>query len=149
VDQELELGLSTYLGRGEVTGDGRQDLYVSGLDFTYRNFPSAYQRLLLQGELIRPTTGNFGDHARIGGYLTLAKRFSQYFEAGLRGDYTHYPYPTSGHESAASLFLTRFVTEQTALRLELRHGARPVDGGYNELWLQLLTGFGPHSHNLQ
>jgi hypothetical protein len=148
-DRELELGLSTYLGRGDVEGDGRRQLAVTGLDFTYRNFPGAYQRLMLQGELIRHTTGGYGGHPRMGGYLTLAKRFSQYYEAGVRGDYTRFPYPTPGHESAASLFLTRFLTEQTALRLELRHGARPVDGGFSELWLQLLAGFGPHSHNLQ
>jgi hypothetical protein len=148
-DRELELGLSTYLGRGDVPGDGRRQLYVSGLDFTFRHFPGAYQRLMLQGELIRHTTGSYGGHPRIGGYLTLAKRLSQYYEAGLRGDYTRFPYPTPGHESAASLFLTRFITEQTAVRVEFRHGARPVDGGFNELWLQLLTGFGRHSHNLQ
>ena len=53
------------------------DLAVTGLDFTYRNFPGAYQRLMLQGELIRHTTGGYGGHPRLGGYLTLAKRFSQ------------------------------------------------------------------------
>ncbi len=148
-DRELEIGLSHYTGRGDVEGRGRQRLAITGLDFTFRNFPRAYQRLILQGELIQHSTGGFSSHRRFGGYLTLAKRFSQYYEAGLRGDYTRYPYPTPGHESAASLFLTRFITEQTLLRLELRHGARPEAGAFNEAWLQILTGFGPHSHNLQ
>lgn len=148
-NSELELGASHYYGRGDVPGNGRARLHVTGLDFTYRNYPSAYQRLLLQGELLMHGTGSFGGHRKFGGYLTLAKRFNQYFEAGLRGDYTRFPYPTPGHESAASLYLTRFLTEQTALRLELRHGTRPEDGGFNEIWFQLLGGFGPHSHNLQ
>jgi hypothetical protein len=148
-DRELELGLSHYVGNGDVPDNGRQSLAVTGFDFTFRNFPSAYQRLMLQGEAIMHSTGGFGSNARYGGYLTLAKRFNQYYEAGLRGDYTQFPYPTPGHESAGSLFFTRFITEQTALRLELRHGARPEDGGFNEAWFQILTGFGPHSHNLQ
>ena len=148
-DRELELGLSHYNGSGDVQGIGHTRLQINGLDFTFRSYPAAYQRLLLQGELIQHSTGGFNAHPRVGGYLTLAKRFNQYYEGGLRGDYTRYPYPTPGHESAASLFLTRFITEQTAVRLELRHGARPEDGGFNEAWLQILTGFGPHSHNLQ
>jgi hypothetical protein len=148
-DRELEIGLSHYMGRGDVEGLDRQRLAVTGLDFTYRNYPSAYQRLLLQGELFQHSTGGFSKRRRHGGYLTLAKRFNRYYEAGLRGDYTRYPYPTPGHESGGSLFLTRFLTEATALRLELRHGSRPEDGTYNEAWLQILTGFGPHSHNIQ
>jgi hypothetical protein len=148
-NREMEIGLSHYRGRGDVEGLDRQRLAITGLDFTFRNYPSAYQRLLLQGELIQHSTGGFSSRRRYGGYLTLAKKFNQYYEAGLRGDYTRYPYPAPGHESGGSLFLTRFLTEATALRLELRHGARPDDGAYNEAWLQILTGFGPHSHTLQ
>jgi hypothetical protein len=148
-NREMEIGLSHYRGRGDVEGLDRPRLAITGLDFTLRNYPSAYQRLLLQGELIQHSTGGFSSRRRYGGYLTLAKKFNQYYEAGLRGDYTRYPYPAPGHESGGSLFLTRFLTEATALRLELRHGARPEDGAYNEAWLQILTGFGPHSHTLQ
>jgi hypothetical protein len=148
-DKELEIGLSHYTGRGDVEDLGRERLAVTGLDFTYRSYPGAYQRLMLQGELLQHSTGGFSRRRRHGGYLTVAKRWNRYYEGGLRGDYTRFPHPTPGHESAASLFLTRFLTEQTALRLELRHGSRPEDGTYNEAWLQILTGFGPHSHTLQ
>jgi hypothetical protein len=35
------------------------------------------------------------------------------------------------------------------MRLQLRHGSRPEQRSSNEVFLQFLFGFGPHSHLLQ
>lgn len=74
---------------------------------------------------------------------------NEFWEAGLRGDYTQFPFPISGHESSINAILTRYITEQTSLRVQLTHGASPGVGAYNQILFQILAGFGPHSHNLQ
>jgi hypothetical protein len=150
-DRELELGFSRYQGKGMPQGitDTRR-LAINGVDLTYRAFPGAYRRIVVQGEAIQHhTSGPGSDRTRWGGYLDLAYRPNQYWEGGIRGDYTQFPFPTRGQETAGSAYLTRFLTEQTSLRLELRHGSRPERHDFTEVFLQFLFGFGPHSHLLQ
>jgi hypothetical protein len=150
--KELEVGFSRYQGRGKngIDAGPNQDLAVNGFDVTYLSFPGQSRRILLQGEFITHDTGEFaGSKTRLGGYLTAAYRMSQFWEAGIRGDYTQYPFPIKGHETGVSLFLTKFITEQTALRVQLTHGSAPGFSDYNQIMLQLLFGSGPHSHNLQ
>jgi hypothetical protein len=148
-DRELEIGYSRYQGTGTPEGfPGETRLAINGVDLTYRAFPSAYRRLLIQAEGIQhQTTG--GGKTRYGGYLNAALQLNQFYEIGARGDYTRFPFPVAGHESAVSAYLTRYLTEQTSIRLQLRHGTRPDDGTFNEAFLQFLFGFGPHSHLLQ
>jgi hypothetical protein len=148
-DRELEIGLSRYQGTGTPTGFTNETrLAVNGLDLTFRAFPSAYRRLLIQAEGFQHQTTGGGD-TRYGGYLNAALQLNQFYEVGARGDYAHFPWPVDGHESAISAYLTRYLTEQTSLRLQLRHGSRPEDGTFNEMFFQFLFGFGPHSHLLQ
>lgn len=148
-DRELELGFSRYQGTGTPDGFNHETrLAINGVDLTFRAFPSAYRRLLIQAEAVQhQTTG--GGKTRWGGYLGGALQLNQYWEVGARGDYTQFPFPVDGHESAVSAFLTRYLTEQTSVRVQLRHGSRPEDGTFNEAFLQFLFGFGPHSHLLQ
>jgi hypothetical protein len=150
-DRELELGFSRYQGRGTPEGlTDRRDLALNGIDLTYRAFPGAYRRIVAQTEVIQHhTSGPGSDRDRWGGYLDLAYRPSQYWEGGIRGDYTQFPYPTKGQETAGSAYLTHFLTEQTSLRLQLRYGSRPEESSFTEVFFQFLFGFGPHSHLLQ
>jgi hypothetical protein len=152
-DKELELGFSRYSGRGEIPTEmgSNRALAVNGVDLTYRSFPSSYRRYLLQAELMSHDTGNefAGSRTRVGGYLLAAYRWSQFWEAGARADYTQYPFPIGGHELSGHLFLTKFLTEQTSLRLQLSHGSSPGFSDYNQILFQVLFGSGPHTHPLQ
>jgi hypothetical protein len=124
---------------------------INGVDLTYRSYPGAFSRLLVTAEMLaHETRGINGDTKfRLGGWLTTAYRWSQYWEAGARLDYTQYPFPISGNEVGGSLFLTKYITEQTSLRLEYRHAKDPEFGHTNAIFLQLLFGSGPHAHPLQ
>lgn len=152
-DKELELGFSRYMGKGQIAtgrGPGR-DLAVNGVDLTYRSYPGSYQRILLQAEALLHETEDVpgSTRRRFGAYALGAYRWNQFWEAGGRADYTQYPFPIDGHEWAAHLFLTKYITEQTSLRLQLTHGQAPDVGGYNQILFQVLFGSGPHTHPLQ
>lgn len=148
---EVELGFSRYWGRGEVEDLGRRMLALNGIDFTLRRFGEGYKRWMFQAELLaHETRGVFGDtKLRPGAFATLTHRWDKYWEAGLRLDYTKFPYPIEGTTYGGSLFLTRFLTEQTSLRLEYRHARDREFGSGNSIFFQLLFGSGPHQHNLQ
>jgi hypothetical protein len=150
-DRELELGFSRYWGRGEVEGFGRRMLALNGVDLTYRRFPGAYRRLLLQAELLAHETSDIRGETKLrpGMYFLAANRFNRYWEAGGRLDYTRLPFPFDGKEYGASLFLTRYLTEQTSLRLEYRWARDPEFGPGSGIFFQLLFGSGPHTHPLQ
>ncbi|HEU4755010.1 MAG TPA: hypothetical protein VFU47_18025 [Armatimonadota bacterium] len=149
-DKELELGFSRYQGRGGVRDVGRKDLAVNGVDLTYRAYPGQERRILASAELLNhQTSGISGDTKnRLGGFLYGAYRMNRFWEAGLRGDYTQFPYPIRGHEWAASAFLTHYITEQTSLRLEYQYANSPFGSG-NGIFFQILFGSGPHTHPLQ
>jgi hypothetical protein len=148
-DRELEIGYSRFQGKGTPEGfEDRTKIAINGVDLTYRHYPSAYRRILVQAEGIQHKVSGSGT-SRYGGYLNGAYLMNQYWEVGARGDYTRLPFPLDGHESAVSAYLTRYLTEQTSVRLQLRHGTRPEDGTFNEVFLQFLFGAGPHFHLLQ
>ena len=86
---------------------------------------------------------------RPGIYFLAANRINRYWEGGARLDYTRLPFPFDGKEYGASLFLTRYLTEQTSLRLEYRWARDPEFGPGNGIFFQLLFGSGPHTHPLQ
>jgi len=149
-ERELEVGLSHYRGRGTAFGvPGRRRLAVSGLDVTFRSYPGPGQRWFVQSEVLRHSTDGPGGGDRWGYYLLGERRWSPYWAAGVRWDDTRFPWPSDERERAINLWITRFVNEQTAIRLQLRHGRRPGDSGFNEILLQFLAGFGPHVHALQ
>jgi hypothetical protein len=148
---ELELGVGRYWGSGELEDFGRRDMALNALDLVYRRYPGAYKRLWLQANLLAHETQDVpgGTRHRLGGFLLGAYKWNRYWEAGIRGDYTKFPFPFDGKEYGASLFLTRFLTEQTSLRLEYRWERDSEFGAGNGIFFQILFGSGPHSHTLQ
>jgi hypothetical protein len=149
-DRELELGISRYQGRGDTDAFGRRRKDLTGVDLTYRAYPGGYKRLLASAEVFNHRTSLPGPDAnRLGGFAYLTYRPSQFWEWGVRGDYTKFPYPVKGYDWGGSLWLTRRLTEQTSLRLEYQYTRSPLLGTGNGLYFQLLFGSGPHTHSLQ
>jgi len=152
-DQELELGFSRYWGSGPVEGfEERADLAVNGIDLTFRSYPGPYQRLLLQAEWLQHETrklADIGTRRRDGAFLLAAYRWNRYWEAGVRGDRTEFPFPFEGREKSISLFATKYINETTSVRAQITNGDTPGFGSFNEFFFQVLFGFGPHSHRLQ
>jgi len=86
---------------------------------------------------------------RLGGFAYAAYRWNRYWEAGVRGDYTRFPFPEDSYDWGGSLFFTKYITEQTSLRLEYQYTKSPLLGTGNGIYFQILFGSGPHSHPLQ
>lgn len=150
-DRELELGFSRYMGRGDVDGFGRHKKAVNGADLTFRSYPGNYRRWWLSAEALAHETRGIGGQTktRLGGFLYAAHRWNRFWEAGLRGDYAEHAFPLDGREYGASAFLTKYITEQTSLRLEYRYLNSTDFGSANGIFLQLLFGSGPHKHRLE
>lgn len=158
---ELELGASGAWGRGAVKhhhdeeheehGEevGQEAIRLYGLDLTYKRWPAAHQRLLLQAEALWHRRASAEAASRFGYYLFGNYRWSKYADAGLLWSRSQQPWPLEGSSSALSAILTNHLTETTALRLQLDLARRPEVGRVTELWLQLVWGIGPHSHLLQ
>ncbi len=151
-DQELELGFSRYQGNGEVR-NGNRKRSLTGLDLTYRAYGQGYRRLVLSAELLNHQTRYLGQGKNaMGGFAYGTYRWDRYWEAGARVDYTRFPYQgigSGGYDWGASLFMTKYITEQTSLRLEYQHTRSPQLGSGNGIFFQILFGSGPHAHNLQ
>lgn len=166
-NRELELGFSRYQGSGDVNpleaaavaaaskgGDGgvfgRFRKSLTGVDLTYRAYPGSTSRLLMSAELINLNTRLPGvDQNAMGGFAYAVYRFNQFYEAGIRGDYTRFPFPVDSYDWGGSLFFTKYITEQTSLRLEYQYTNSPLLGTGNGIYFQILFGSGPHTHPLQ
>ncbi|MFN3653433.1 MAG: hypothetical protein ACK47B_27965 [Armatimonadota bacterium] len=150
-DRDLEIGFSRYWGTGEVEDFGRKRQALNAIDVSYRAYPGAYQRLWLLAELLAHETQGINGESKLrpGAFAMLAYRWNRYWEAGVRADYTKYPFPVAGKEYGASLFLTRYLNEQTSLRFEYRRAQLPEFGATNAVYVQLLFGSGPHTHPIQ
>lgn len=149
-NKELELGFSRYQGRGGVLGFGNFRKALNGVDLTYRAYPKTGRRLMASAELMHHHTSIFGSSEdRLGGFAYLAYRMNPFWEAGARVDYTRFPYGVNGYDAAGSLFLTKYLTEQTSLRLEYQYSKGPVLGTGSGIYFQILFGSGPHTHPLQ
>jgi hypothetical protein len=152
---ELELGASGGFGKA----DNGDDISLTGVDFTLRNYPGTFKRLMLQGEMMwhrrEDRIGGTGSHLRSGEYLLLSYRPDPYREYGIRLDNSQYPWPLGGHDRSASLIWSNHLTEGTLVRLQLKHGSRandvflPASNGYNEAYLQFIWAAGAHTHPLQ
>ncbi len=152
---EMELGASHAFGRA-ANGD---NIRLTGLDLTYRAFPSTFSRLQLQGEAFwhrrTDVVGGSGSHTRSGHYALLTYSPDQYYEYGVRYDNTKYAWPLDGREQSLSLILSNRLTEATLVRLQCKFGDRtsdillPARKGYSEVFLQFIWGAGSHKHPLQ
>jgi outer membrane murein-binding lipoprotein Lpp len=150
-DNELEFGLSGLTTRA-LNGD---DLRLLGVDFQYRRFYGAAQRLLLSGEWFQHRRERSGAGVNRQGYYLLASyKPDRYWEYGLRYDWSQRAYldaanDVSGADRALSAILTYRMNEQSFVRLQWRNLKPADDSVRNELLLQLMFGFGPHSHPLE
>lgn len=150
-DNELEFGLSGLTTRA-LNGD---DLRLLGVDFQYRRFYGAAQRLLLSGEWFQHRRERSGAGVNRQGYYLLASyKPDRYWEYGLRYDWSQRAYldaanDVSGADRALSAILTYRMNEQSFVRLQWRNLKPTDDSVRNELLLQLMFGFGPHSHPLE
>jgi hypothetical protein len=152
---EIELGASHAFGKA----DNGDPIRLTGLDLTYRRFPSTFSRLQLQGEVFwharKDRTGTSGTHTRSGHYALLTYAPDQYYEYGVRYDNTRYPWPIRGREQSLSLILSNRLTEATLVRLQYKFGDRTTDvllparKGFSEVYLQFIWGAGSHTHPLQ
>jgi hypothetical protein len=157
-NSELELGMSTALGKGEhEEDDGAGNVVVHhpnvelyGVDVTWRRWLPQGRRVLLQAEAIRrEELHDDGTLHRQNGYYVLGTyRPSHFTEVGVRLDQTDVPGAT-GRERGVSLIGTRYVNEMTFTRLQLTHGKDTSGRTVNEVGLQFVFGFGPHAHALQ
>ncbi len=150
-DNELEIGFSGLTTRA-LNGD---NLRLLGADFQYRRFYGAGQRLLLAGEYLqhRRESGGAGVN-RHGYYLLASYKPDRYWEYGVRYDWSKRAFLTadedvSGADRALSAILTYRLNEQSFIRLQWRNLKPADDDVRNELMLQLMFGFGPHSHPLE
>ena len=150
-DREIELGLSRYQGRGDVGRLSGKMKSLNAVDLTYKSYPKPYQRFLTTAEVFAHETGGIrgGNRTRMGGFLLAAFRMNKFWEVGLRGDYSKFPFPLNGREIAGSLFVTKYLTERTSLRLEYQYADNSLNGRGSGVFLQLLFGSGPHTHPLQ
>jgi outer membrane murein-binding lipoprotein Lpp len=150
-DNELEFGLSGLTTRA-LNGD---NLRLLGVDFQYRRFYGAAQRLLLSGEWFQHRREGSGAGVNRQGYYLLASyKPDRYWEYGLRYDWSQRAYldaanDVSGADRALSAILTYRMNEQSFVRLQWRNLKPTDDSVRNELLLQLMFGFGPHSHPLE
>jgi len=150
-DNELEFGLSGLTTRAR-NGD---NLRLLGVDFQYRRFYGAAQRLLLAGEWFQHRREHGGTGVNRQGYYLLASyKPDRYWEYGLRYDWSQRAYlnaeqDVTGSDRALSAILTYRLNEQSYIRLQWRNLKPADDSVRNELLLQLMFGFGPHSHPLE
>ncbi|MCS6830763.1 MAG: hypothetical protein RMM08_13020 [Armatimonadota bacterium] len=150
-DNELEIGLSGLTTRAQ-NGD---NLRLLGADFQYRRFFGAAQRLLIAGEWLQHRRESGGAAANRQGYYLLASyKPDRYWEYGVRYDWSRRAFleadeDVTGADRALSAILTYRLNEQSFLRLQWRNLKPADDSVRNELMLQLMFGFGPHSHPLE
>jgi hypothetical protein len=150
-DNELEFGLSGLTTRA-MNGD---NLRLLGVDFQYRRFFGAAQRLLLSGEWFQHRREHGGTGVNRQGYHLLASyKPDRYWEYGVRYDWSQRAYldaehDVSGADRALSAILTYRLNEQSYIRLQWRNLKPADDSVRNELLFQLVFGFGPHSHPLE
>lgn len=149
---EIELGFSALHGRGPdpLNDDDRDSVTLTGIDVSYRRWPSAFSRILLQGEYMIYSSNPGGESdTRNGYYLLAAYKPGRYWEYGARYDNTQFPAPTEGKETGWTAFVTRYLNESTYLRGQFKHSNSPETGSVNQVFVQVVWGIGPHSHTLQ
>ena len=144
---ELEVGGSGLAGHGPHHEDQKDDVLVLGTDLTLKMWPSTYQRLLLQAEILRLQRELPDERLeRWGCYAFCGYRFSKYWDAGLRYDWAQNALPDEDLQQKLVLVATNSLTETTKVRLQ--YGFM-VESHTNEALLQLIFGIGPHSHPLE
>jgi hypothetical protein len=146
-DQELEIGLNSITGYGTHYQEHTDKVTVTGLDLTYRQILSSYQRLLFQNEVYSlKREVPVGILNRLGFYSFLNYRMNRYWDYGLLYDYVETPFLDMQTQSYLSAIVTHSLTKMTKARLQYKKSLRESDYA---IYLQLTFGIGPHSHPLE
>ncbi|MFC1543308.1 hypothetical protein ACFL4K_02070 [Candidatus Neomarinimicrobiota bacterium] len=144
---ELEIGGSGAFGNGPQYEENKDDVTVLGVDLTYKAWPTAYQRLTLQGEALFLTRDLPAEKInRIGLYGYLGYRFTKYWDAGILLDWTENADLEKDLTKKISAAITNHLTETTMVRFQYGYG---LDAQQHEAIVQLIFGIGPHSHPLE
>jgi len=146
---EMELGASFAHAHGAHFAEHKDKADVIGGDFTFKWWPSAYERLVFQNEWLYLTREvPIGHLHRHGMYSYLDYRFNKYFDLGGRFDYVEGAFPTEIIERAGSLIATYHLTETSAVNAQVKH-RHFTNKTATECWVRLTFGIGPHSHELE
>ncbi len=136
---QIELGLSAARKRNGSA-------HALGLDLTYKRWPHAFKRTVLQAEFIAGKARQGNERHPYGFYLYGGYQLNQYWEVGGRYDWTKRV--EGGHESCLSAIVTRRLTETTFVRLQVRYNSLP-DKDFLDLFVNFTWGMGPHAHPLE
>ncbi len=158
-DSEMVSGISYVKGMGAHYLEHKDKTQVSGVDITFKLFPSAFSKIVWQNEYFMLNREvPIGTIKRNGFYSYLGYKLNQYWSFGTRYDQTQDAFPhedASGITSvdvsqdtrAQSVIITRNLTETTYLRGQYKYYSEPE--GRFEAFLQMSFGIGPHSHPLE
>lgn len=144
---ELELGGSVAAGHGSHYQEHQDNVKVFGADLTFKLWPSAYERVIFQTEILNLHREiPVGQLNQWGFYNYLGYRFNKYWDAGLRYDWSETAFPGKEHVNSLSGVITNHLTETTQIRCHYQYN---LSSDTYETFLQLIFGIGPHSHNLE
>ncbi len=76
-------------------------------------------------------------------------RPGHFYEFGSRYDWSQFDDTSGQHEQYVSVFATRYLSEMTFVRLQLKNGIDRDNQRETEVIGQMVFGFGPHTHPLQ
>lgn len=152
VKSELEIGVSA-LHKGNHHHLHEDEIKIVGGDLTYKLWPSAHTRFIVQNEFFYLVRNNSDEEIKKWGFYTFAGyKFNKYWSVGVRydnvEDTSSYKEDHAEPTRAVSTILTRYLTETTFLRCQYKYHfeeKKDVHEGY----LQLVFGIGPHSHPLE
>jgi hypothetical protein len=144
---ELELGASIATGHGSHYQEHQDNAKIFGADLTFKLWPSAYERVICQTEILNLRREiPVGKLSRWGFYNCLGYQFNKYWDAGLRYDWSETAFPEKEHTDYLSGIITNHLTETTQIRFQYQYNLNSKIYG---AFLQMIFGIGPHSHPLQ
>lgn len=152
---DIEASGSLVLGRGlsYTTANSvsvRPQTMLSGLSLTYRRAGRGASHLLLRSEYYEHSQKDGSFRNSTDGYYFFAnQQLDDFTSLGLRYDRSGFPFAPGLHEDGISLIGTRSLTEATYLRGQINQGNRPGKRNFTEVFLQIVFGVGPHTHNLE
>lgn len=150
---ELEVGLNGARGgfNDGASAAPMGHINALGIDLTYRKWPGAFRRSMVQTEVMRTSHDTAGgSDSQWGGHFFANYQWDQYWDAGLLYERSDFLAPGAGYDQSLSALLTWRLTEQTRMRLQARHSFGSGIGlDADDMTLQFIWGFGPHTHALQ
>ncbi|MBN2755322.1 MAG: hypothetical protein JXR81_10755 [Candidatus Goldbacteria bacterium] len=144
---EIELGLSGLKGTGAHYLEHMDRIQMTGADFTFKFWPSAYSRLMVLAEAVylkrEVPPGTFESW---GAYAYLGYRIDKQWEAALKYDWSETPGPEKTKKSVFSVIASNYMTESLKLRAEYSYSPEAQE---HTGMLKVIFGIGPHTHPLQ